>query len=282
MFIALAVAFAASLAAALILPILRRPRPLKDVDPGGALAARLEDIRRAAAAGLIGEPEAAEAGIEAKRLALAGGEPRADARADRGLRFAAIAAAGLAPLAAAVIYLEVGAPDLARMGGQALAPASSAAEEVAAMAPAARDAMIRGMVDRLEARLKDNPEDAEGWRMLARSRAALGENAAAAGALRELLKRVAGDPEDWRNFAGALMSLGPGEGRETELKDAMDRLAALRPEDPLALYYFGSEALAAGDRETAAGFFERLLAQVPADAPARPAIEALLKDARGG
>ena len=35
--------------------------------------------------------------------------------------------------------------------------------------------MILGMVERLAGRLKDNPDDAEGWRMLARSYEVLGE-----------------------------------------------------------------------------------------------------------
>ena len=45
----------------------------------------------------------------------------------------------------------------------------------AAAPPAGQDEMIRGMVERLAQRLKDNPDDAEGWRMLARSYEVLGE-----------------------------------------------------------------------------------------------------------
>lgn len=41
--------------------------------------------------------------------------------------------------------------------------------------PAGQEEMIRGMVERLAARLKDNPDDAEGWRMLARSYEVLGQ-----------------------------------------------------------------------------------------------------------
>jgi cytochrome c-type biogenesis protein CcmH len=43
------------------------------------------------------------------------------------------------------------------------------------MSPAERQAMIRGMVDRLAARLDANPDDAEGWQRLARAYAVLGE-----------------------------------------------------------------------------------------------------------
>lgn len=51
------------------------------------------------------------------------------------------------------------------------------------MSPAARDAMIRSMVARLEARLEDNPDDYQGWLRLAQSRRVLGDEAGAITAL---------------------------------------------------------------------------------------------------
>jgi len=51
------------------------------------------------------------------------------------------------------------------------------------MTPAERQAMIGAMVDRLAARLEDNPDDYEGWLRLARARLVLGETAAAQAAL---------------------------------------------------------------------------------------------------
>ena len=59
----------------------------------------------------------------------------------------------------------------------ALVPASPAAPSApsAPALPAGQEEMIRGMVERLAGRLKDNPDDAEGWRMLARSYEVLGQ-----------------------------------------------------------------------------------------------------------
>jgi cytochrome c-type biogenesis protein CcmH len=51
-------------------------------------------------------------------------------------------------------------------------PAAAAAREVS---PQQRSKMIQGMVDRLAARLQDNPDDLEGWRRLARAYQVLGE-----------------------------------------------------------------------------------------------------------
>jgi cytochrome c-type biogenesis protein CcmH len=43
------------------------------------------------------------------------------------------------------------------------------------MSPEERQAMIRGMVERLAARLEQNPNDKEGWTRLARAYDVLGE-----------------------------------------------------------------------------------------------------------
>jgi cytochrome c-type biogenesis protein CcmH len=69
-----------------------------------------------------------------------------------------------APSAAARALLQ-GAP----------APAPVAPAPSPPALPAGQEDMIRGMVERLEGRLKDNPDDLEGWRMLARSYEVLGQ-----------------------------------------------------------------------------------------------------------
>jgi cytochrome c-type biogenesis protein CcmH len=64
------------------------------------------------------------------------------------------------------------------------APAPSTADVAAAMemTPDGRAQMIRGMVERLAARLQDNPDDLEGWRRLARAYQVLGDTAKASAA----------------------------------------------------------------------------------------------------
>ncbi len=69
-------------------------------------------------------------------------------------------------------------------------------EQVAAaseMTPQARQAMIDGMVNRLAARLEENPDDLDGWRRLARAYAVLGEREKATAAYREVLARAPDD-----------------------------------------------------------------------------------------
>jgi cytochrome c-type biogenesis protein CcmH len=78
--------------------------------------------------------------------------------------------------------------ETARAAGITLPPSAGAAPSAAdikalqAMSPAERQAMIRGMVERLAARLEANPDDEEGWQRLARAYAVLGETEKAAAA----------------------------------------------------------------------------------------------------
>ena len=74
----------------------------------------------------------------------------------------------------------------------------SAADVAAAedMTAEDRDAMIRGMVDRLAARLADEPGDAAGWLQLARARMVLGEREAALEAVGKADAVAAANPGD--------------------------------------------------------------------------------------
>jgi cytochrome c-type biogenesis protein CcmH len=86
-------------------------------------------------------------------------------------------------------------------------PSADQMEAAAAMSPEDRQAMIRGMVDNLAARLAANPRDAEGWVRLMRARMVLGEPAAAAGALRDALAAFRDSPDQQQALREAARSL---------------------------------------------------------------------------
>jgi cytochrome c-type biogenesis protein CcmH len=81
----------------------------------------------------------------------------------------AVALAGQRPPAGAATAPAASQP--AGPGG----PSAADMEAASRMSAGDRSEMIRGMVERLAARLKDNPDDLEGWRRLARSYRVLGE-----------------------------------------------------------------------------------------------------------
>jgi len=89
-------------------------------------------------------------------------------------------------------------------GGPSEAEIAAAAE----MSPADRAAMIRGMVESLDARLAENPDNIEGWLRLVRSYAALGDRAAAEQALTRATDTFPGDSEGGRQLAGLAAQLG--------------------------------------------------------------------------
>lgn len=79
------------------------------------------------------------------------------------------------------------------------------------MAPADQQSMIRGMVDRLAARLKTQPRDLEGWQRLMRARMVLNDASGAAAAYRDARAAFPGDMPESRALAAAAKDLGiPG------------------------------------------------------------------------
>jgi cytochrome c-type biogenesis protein CcmH len=99
---------------------------------------------------------------------------------------------------------------LARVGGAPGAPVLSDDTVTAAkdMNEADRSAMIRGMVDRLATRLKQNGDDVEGWLRLVRAYMVMGDRDKAKTALGEARQAVANDAERLRALNEGLKNLG--------------------------------------------------------------------------
>jgi cytochrome c-type biogenesis protein CcmH len=98
---------------------------------------------------------------------------------------------------------------LARVGGPG-APALSDDTMAAAkdMSETDRGAMIRGMVERLAIRLKQNGDDVEGWLRLVRAYMVMGDQDKAKSALTDARQAVANDAERLRQLNEGLKSLG--------------------------------------------------------------------------
>ena len=88
------------------------------------------------------------------------------------------------------------------------APTQAQVAAAEAMPAADRQAMIRGMVEGLEARLAGNPNDAEGWVRLIRSWSVMGDAARAEQALRRAADAFAGDPATREAILGQAAGLG--------------------------------------------------------------------------
>jgi cytochrome c-type biogenesis protein CcmH len=91
------------------------------------------------------------------------------------------------------------------------APVGPTSAEIAAaenMSAEDRAAMIRTMVESLDARLADNPDNLQGWLRLVRSYAVLGDRAAAEAALVRAGVTFPGESEGGRALAGLAAELG--------------------------------------------------------------------------
>jgi cytochrome c-type biogenesis protein CcmH len=109
---------------------------------------------------------------------------------------------------------------LARVDPKAAAAASASpqagpdAEDMAAAAklsPEERATMIRGMVARLAARLRQDGSDADGWQRLIRAYMVLGERDKATAALADARRAVSGEPDKLRQINELSRSFGLGD-----------------------------------------------------------------------
>ena len=126
--------------------------------------------------------------------------------------------------------------------------------------------MIRGMVERLAARLEAEPDDADGWQRLGRATLVMGERARAvaayarAGALRPNDMAVAlAEANAWLDGQPPSAAFPP---RALEL---LRRVTADDPKQPSALWHLGVEAAKRDAIDEAVGFWDRLIAALPED-----------------
>src|SRR3982074_2860225 len=98
---------------------------------------------------------------------------------------------------------------LARVGGTtAPAPSDDAVAAAKDMNETDRGTMIRGRVERLASRLKQNGDDVDGWLRLVRAYVVMGDRDKARGALTDARQAVANDAERLRQLNEGLKNLG--------------------------------------------------------------------------
>jgi len=280
MFWALAIALTGCMIFVLMRPLLRPTSAPDSKDrTAHALQLALAEIETDRTAGLIDDAAADEAVVETKRAALASATPATDDKPSRKLRFTAIVFLASSPIVVGLIYLSVGAPEALSPNDISAEAPLSQEEAVAAMAPDERDAAIRSMVDGLAARLENDPQDVDGWRMLARSYGVLGRHEESAAAYQQIFNRDAGTREDFRAAALMLIRVFGEEGdEEGALISVLETTLERFPGEPMALYQLGVAKRAAGKSADAAVLWRELLAIMPEDAPVRTNLEGLIAE----
>ncbi|RZT04459.1 cytochrome c-type biogenesis protein CcmH [Duganella sp. CF402] len=180
-------------------------------------------------------------------------------------RALASAIAVLLPLAAVSLYVVLGNPN-------GLRPVPEAVAEVG-------PAQVEQMVSRLAARLAQQPDDAAGWRMLARSYETLRRFDQAADAYRHLLALEPDNPDVMVDYA-VVLGMTANSSLVGEPEALLAKALALNPNHLQALALSGSAALERGDVANAVKPWKKILALVPADSDIGRSIAASIAKAQ--
>lgn len=264
-------AFLLALVAAILLPPLFRPAKTTLIAAGRREANlaifrdQLAELERDRAEGALAEADFIQAKDELQRRVLEDVQPDAGGGKQQPapLRTAVFLALTL-PLAAAAGYALLGNP-------RGLDPLQTQVRVT--------PQQMEEMVGKLAEKLKRNPDDIEGWIMLARSYKVMGRFEGAVEAYSHLGARLETDAALLADYADVLAQTQGGTlaGKPTEL--AM-RALKLDPNEAQALLLAGAAASERRDFSAAAGYWERLLKQVDPESEDARALEAAIKQAR--
>lgn len=288
----------AAITVALVLFILR---PMLALGAGSArrgdydlkvYQSQLDDLKQEAARGVIPAAEARQAQTEIERRmlqAVRDAEPDID---DRGGSARIVAGAALAivlPLAAGLLYLELGRPDLPSKPLAERTDLPPGARQLAARAsgntagPEGQNLQsVSNMVTGLEERLREEPANFEGWMLLGRSYAVSDRygDAAAAYAKAAGLPEGQSDPAPHMQMGEALIFSSGGVVTERAVQ-AFERAVSLDAGHPGARYYLALAKGQAGDLQGAYDAWLSLANDSPSDAPWIPALRDRLTEVAG-
>lgn len=127
---------------------------------------------------------------------------------------------------------------------------------------------VEDVIAKLEAKLAEKPDDAEGWRMLGWSYFQTERYAEAATALKKATKLDPDHAETWSFLGEALVLASKEEGRmPRDAKAAFDKAIKLDPKDARARYFQAVAMDLSGRHRQAINAWFDLLEDTPADAP---------------
>jgi cytochrome c-type biogenesis protein CcmH len=275
-FVVIAALLVAVALAWLLPPFLRRDAGARQHDRTqvnlGLLRGQLAELEAEKARGALSDAQYVEGKAELERRVLdeAETETRVAAGPTRGGRAVAALVAAVVPVAAGLIYVALGDPG-------ALDLQTRMALDEHSKQPTAQE--IETMLTRLKQRLEKQPQNADGWAMLARSYYILQRYPEAALAYERLLALVPEEPSVLVDYADALAMIDGRKisGRPLEL---VQQALKIDPKQAKALAMAGTEAFDRKDFRAAVDYWERLRALVPADSEVGQNIAGSIAEAR--
>jgi cytochrome c-type biogenesis protein CcmH len=172
----------------------------------------------------------------------------------------------LVPILAGLLYWKTGSPNATSVS----VPATAMPADMGAMSQPTGAGHEMGdlgaMAQKLADKLALNPNNGDGWALLAHSYVELKEHKNAVGAFAKAVELIPNDPQLFADYADALAVTNNGnfEGKSTEL---VEKALSIDPNHPKALLLAGTIAFNKADYSKAIANWEHLVPLVPKDDP---------------
>ena len=230
--------------------------------------------------GIVSQEQYAQDRDEIERRLLedtagAGGVKREPAAAPPANRSTAYALALGLPLIAVIFYLQVGNPQSITNPNEAT---TSSTAPMAAGGERTQE-QIEANVTALAKRLQSDPNNLEGWKMLARSYNSMERWGEAAGAYAKATELSPKDADLMAEYA-FVSAMASGQRLEGQPMELINRALKLDPDNAKALQLAGSAAFQAKDYTKAIQYWERVLQRVPPDSEAGQAMQERINEAK--
>lgn len=203
----------------------------------------------------------------------------------RSNRATAMILGGAIPLLAVFLYSQIGTPQALKPGQQQRQAVPVREEEAASMdAPSGQPGAptqqeIEQRVAKLAARLKENPDDAQGWAMLARSYLNFKRYREASDAYARAVAVAGNDAGLWADYAESL-ALANNSQLQGQPLELINRALQLDPNNQKALWLAGNAAYQTQDFQQAVSYWERLLKLLPEGSEGAQSVSARIEETR--
>jgi len=194
-------------------------------------------------------------------------------KAGRGVVYAV--ALGI-PIVALSLYFRVGNPNAISSATARSQPTGPVSQQGAGQRS---QQQIEANVAALAKRLEQNPNDAEGWIMLARSYGSLEKYGDANAAYAKATALKSNDADLLADYAFAL-AMANGQQLQGEPTELIDKALKLDPESPKALELAGSAAFQAKDYGRAVTYWQKLLKKAPANSEVAKSLSERISEAQ--
>lgn len=190
-----------------------------------------------------------------------------------GKRWTAVVVGVAVPALAIAVYMLIGSPQAFDPSQQVAGSSSQeGGHEVTAE-------QIEGMVASLAQKLQNDPNNADGWNMLARSYSALGRFDQSAQAYAQLVKLVPNDAGLLADYADTL-AMASNRTLQGEPEKLVERALAIDAANVKALALWGSAAFERKDYATAATRWQKILPLVPAESDIARSVSGSIAEAQ--